>query len=154
MRILILAVGRLKSGPERDLVDDYVKRVQPLARQLGYREISEIEVASGGGLDAEASRLLEKIPSGAQVFRLDEFGKAQTSVAFSKTLVQLKDQGVPTLVFLIAGAEGYGQTVRDQHKRTLALGPQTWPHKMVRVMLAEQIYRALSIEANTPYHKA
>lgn len=154
MRVLILAVGRLKSGPERDLVDEYIKRVQPLARQLGYREISEIEVSSGGGLEAEALRLLEKIPAGAHVFRLDEFGKAQTSVAFSNTLVQLKDQGVPTIVFLIGGAEGYGQAVRDKHTRTLALGPQTWPHKLVRVMLAEQVYRALSIEANTPYHKA
>lgn len=154
MRLLIIAVGRLKSGPERELVDDYVKRAKPLARQLGYREISEIEVVSGGSLDAEAGRLIEKIPSGATVFRLDEFGKAHTSVSFSKTLTKLKDQGTPELVFLIGGAAGYGQSVRDAYPQTMALGPQTWPHKMVRVMLAEQLYRALSIEANTPYHKA
>ncbi|MGH1421078.1 MAG: 23S rRNA (pseudouridine(1915)-N(3))-methyltransferase RlmH [Hyphomonas sp.] len=154
MRILIVAVGRMKTGPERELVDEYVKRAKPLARQLGYREITEVEVASGGSLEAEAGRLSDKIPAGATVFRLDEFGKAQNSVAFSQTLTKLKDQGAPELVFLIGGAAGYGQSVRDAYPQTMALGPQTWPHKFVRVMLAEQIYRALSIEANTPYHKA
>lgn len=154
MRLLIIAVGRLKSGPERELVDEYVKRAKPLARQFGYRDISEVEVASGGGLEAEAGRLIDKIPSGATVFRLDEFGKAHTSVSFSKALTKLKDQGTPELVFLIGGATGYGQSVRDAYPQTMALGPQTWPHKLVRVMLVEQVYRALSIEANSPYHKA
>lgn len=154
MRLLIVAVGRLKTGPERELIDDYIKRVKPLARQLGYREFSEIEVASGGGLDAEATRLMNKVSSGATVFRLDEFGKAHTSVSFSETLVKLKNQGTPEVVFLIGGAEGYGKSIRDTYRQTIALGPQTWPHRLVRVMLSEQIYRVLSIEANTPYHKA
>ena len=76
MRLIFLVVGKMKSGPERELVDEYLKRARPVARGLGFRGIEEIEVASGGGLDAEAGRILDKIPSGARVLRLDEFGPA------------------------------------------------------------------------------
>lgn len=154
MRLTFLVVGRLKSGPERDLVDEYVKRAGPVARGLGFRAIEEIEVASGGGLDAEADRLLAKIPQGAKCIRLDEHGRAFGSVEFSEKLASWRDQGIGDLVFLIGGAEGYGDAVRRAVPETLAFGPQTWPHRLVRVMLAEQVYRALSIEAGTPYHKA
>ena len=109
MRLTLLSVGRLKSGAERDLFDEYVKRALPIARSLGFRGIEEIEVASGGGLDAEAERILAKIPAGANVIRLDEFGRNMTSQDFSAQLARLRDQGVPDLVFLIGGAEGYGQ---------------------------------------------
>ena len=154
MRLTFLVVGRMKSGPERDLVDDYLKRAVPLARQLGFRAVKEIEVNGGDGLDAEATRLLAKIPAGAKCIRLDEFGSAQTSMAFSDKLATWRDQGVSDLVFLIGGAEGYGEAVRKAVPETMAFGPQTWPHRMVRVMLCEQVYRALSILAGTPYHKA
>lgn len=154
MKLTFLTVGRLKRGPERELVDEYMKRAALLARQLGYRDISEIEVASGGGLDAEAERILAKIPEGATVLRLDEHGKALASVPFSQLLATKRDQGVPEMVFLIGGAEGYGTAVQKAAPSTLAFGPQTWPHRFVKVMLVEQVYRALSIEAGTPYHKA
>ncbi|HAE26633.1 MAG TPA: 23S rRNA (pseudouridine(1915)-N(3))-methyltransferase RlmH, partial [Hyphomonas adhaerens] len=110
--------------------------------------------ASGGGLDAEAGRILDKIPSGARVLRLDEFGPAIGSSDFAGKLASWRDQGVPDLVFLIGGAEGYGEAVRKAASDTLAFGPQTWPHRFVRAMLAEQVYRAMSILAGTPYHKA
>jgi len=154
MRLTFLVVGKMKSGPERELVDEYVKRAAPVARSLGFRGIEEIEVASGGGLDAEAARLLEKIPSGARVLRLDEFGPSMGSADFAGKLAQWRDQGTPDLVFLIGGAEGYGEAVRRAAPETLAFGPQTWPHRFVRAMLAEQVYRAVSILAGTPYHKA
>ena len=153
MRLTFLVVGKMKSGPERDLVDEYLKRARPVARGLGFRGIEEIEVASGG-LDAEAGRILEKIPVGARILRLDEFGPTMGSADFADKLASLRDQGIPDLVFLIGGAEGYGDAVRQAASDTLAFGPQTWPHRFVRAMLAEQVYRAMSILAGTPYHKA
>ncbi|KCZ61537.1 hypothetical protein L53_14385 [Hyphomonas sp. L-53-1-40] len=153
MRIIFLVVGRLKAGPERELVDEYIKRAGPIARSLGFRGIEEIEVPSGGGLDAEADRILAKLPSGAKCIRLDEFGRAQRSREISENLAKWRDRGVPDLVFLIGGAEGYGDAVKSAVPDTLAFGPQTWPHRFVRVMVTEQVYRAVSILAGTPYHK-
>jgi 23S rRNA (pseudouridine1915-N3)-methyltransferase len=154
VRLTLLSVGRLKSGAERDLFDEYVKRALPIARSLGFRGIEEIEVASGGGLDAEAERILAKIPAGANVIRLDEFGRNVTSQDFASQLGRLRDQGVPDLVFLIGGAEGYGEAVRRAVPDIMAFGAQTWPHRLVKAMLAEQVYRAMSILAGMPYHKA
>ncbi len=154
MRLTLLSVGRLKSGAERDLFDEYVKRALPVARSLGFRGIEEVEVASGGGLDAEAERVLAKIPAGASVIRLDEFGRNLTSQEFAAQLGRLRDQGVPDLVFLIGGAEGYGDAVRRAVPDIMAFGAQTWPHRLVKAMLAEQVYRAMSIMAGMPYHKA
>ncbi|MBU1288571.1 MAG: 23S rRNA (pseudouridine(1915)-N(3))-methyltransferase RlmH [Alphaproteobacteria bacterium] len=154
MRLTLLSVGRLKSGAERDLFDEYVKRALPVARSLGFRGLEEVEVASGGGLDAEAERILAKIPAGASVIRLDEFGRNLTSQDFATQLGRLRDQGVPDLVFLIGGAEGYGDAVRRAVPDIMAFGAQTWPHRLVKAMLAEQVYRAMSIMAGMPYHKA
>ncbi|MCA8902513.1 MAG: 23S rRNA (pseudouridine(1915)-N(3))-methyltransferase RlmH [Hyphomonas sp.] len=154
MRLTFLVVGKLKSGPERDLVDEYVKRALPVARSLGFRGSEEVEVASGGGLDAEAERILAKLPASARILRLDEFGPVMGSEPFAQKLAQWRDQGTPDLVFLIGGAEGYGAAVKQAAPDTLAFGRQTWPHRLVRVMLAEQVYRAVSIMAGTPYHKA
>lgn len=154
MHITIISVGKVKKGPEKALVDDYVDRFRKSARALGFRSLNLVEVNSGGGLDAEGERLLAKIPKGAKVLRLDEFGTAYTSKTFAKNLGTWRDEGTGDLTFLIGGAEGYSQAVRDAATETLALGPQTWPHRLVKIMLAEQIYRAASLLAGTPYHKA
>lgn len=154
MRITILAVGRLKKGPERELFDDYLDRFRKAGRQLGFRSADLIEVDSSGGLDAEADRLMAKVPDGAHVIRLDEFGTQHTSTAFSSMLSSARDEGLSDLCFLIGGAEGYGGAIRTAFPQTMAFGPQTWPHRLVRVMLAEQLYRAASLEAGLPYHKA
>ena len=153
MRVTILVVGRLKSGPELDLCDDYLDRFRKAGRSLGFRSIDVIEVDSGGGLDAEAERLLAKIPGGAHVIRMDEYGREYRSPDFSDYLAKLRDRGVPDLCFLIGGAEGYGEAIRAAASEMMAFGKQTWPHRLVRAMLAEQLYRAVSIEAGLPYHK-
>ncbi|MEM5516624.1 23S rRNA (pseudouridine(1915)-N(3))-methyltransferase RlmH [Henriciella sp. AS95] len=153
MRITIISVGKLKSGPEFDLCEDYLDRFRKTGRSLGFRSADVIEVDSGGGLDAEAERLLSKIPAGAQSIRLDEFGKSWRSTDFSQYLAQLRDQGQPDLCFLIGGAEGYGDALKAVVPQKMAFGVQTWPHRLVRAMLAEQLYRAASIEAGSPYHK-
>jgi 23S rRNA (pseudouridine1915-N3)-methyltransferase len=154
MHITLISVGKLKNGPEKDLVDDYASRFSKAGPGLGFRSIKLIDVSSGGGLDAEGERILAKIPQGAVVLRLDEFGEQFTSKAFAKRLSKLRDQGTPELCFLIGGAEGYSDSVRANCPHTIALGPQTWPHRFVKVMITEQLYRAASILGGLPYHKA
>jgi 23S rRNA (pseudouridine1915-N3)-methyltransferase len=154
MRLQIIGVGRLKDGPERDLADVYLARAAPLARQLGFRGPDEYEVASGGSLEAEGARLIARIPEGARVWRLDEAGENITSPELARRFAGWRDAGQRDFVFLIGGAEGFSPEVRRAAPRSLAFGAQTWPHRLVRAMLAEQIYRALTILAGTPYHKA
>lgn len=154
MRLQIVGTGRLKDGPERSLTDDYLARSQPLARQLGFRGPEEHEVASGGGLEAEGARLIARLPDGARCLRLDEGGENLTSAELARRLAAWRDDGQRDTVFLIGGAEGFSADVRRAVPACLAFGVQTWPHRLVRAMLAEQIYRALTILAGTPYHKA
>ena len=154
MKLTILAVGRIKSGPERELTDDYLTRLRRLAPGLGFRAVTEIEVADGGGQEREGERLLARLDPSSHAIRLDEHGQAMTSIALAELLASARDASVPETTFLIGGAEGYGEGVIAAVPRTLALGPQTWPHRLVRVMMAEQLYRAATVLAGTPYHKA
>lgn len=154
MKVTLIAVGALKSGPERELFDDYAERFRRTGQGLGFRSFTEIEVDSGGGLDREGNRILARLPETALAIRLDEHGKSLASTDFAKRLGTYRDDGIPELVFLIGGAAGYAREVRKRVPDTLAFGVQTWPHKLVRAMLAEQLYRAASILAGSPYHKA
>jgi 23S rRNA (pseudouridine1915-N3)-methyltransferase len=151
MRIRILCVGRLKDGPERELVDDYLARAQKSGKQLGYRGVEEIELASSSKED-EGERLIAKHGKGVLV-RLDERGEAWTSQDLSKRLARWRDSGEEAASFVIGGADGTSPAVAKAARHTISFGVQTWPHRLVRVMLAEQIYRALSIEAGSPYHR-
>ena len=151
MRIRILCVGRLKDGPERELVDDYVARAQKTGKPLGYRAVEEVEVASGATAD-EGERLLARHDKGVLI-RLDERGEAWTSIDLSRRLARWRDTGEPGCDFVIGGADGTSPAIAAKARHTISFGPQTWPHRLVRAMLAEQIYRALSIEAGSPYHR-
>ncbi|MEM0985042.1 MAG: 23S rRNA (pseudouridine(1915)-N(3))-methyltransferase RlmH [Pseudomonadota bacterium] len=153
MKVSILAVGAMKSGPERTLLDDYIARAAKIGRSLGVRSVEEFDVASGGGRDAEAARLVSRCPKGAQLVLLDEHGTARTSEDFARDIANWRDQGIGETYFLIGGAEGNGAAIRSAATTRIAFGPQTWPHKLVRVMVAEQIYRALTILSGMPYHK-
>lgn len=151
MKLTLLTVGRLKRSPERELTDDYLLRAEKAGKQLGFRKIEEIEVESSN-LDDEGKRLMAKIPSGVTAIRLDERGRSMRSEAFAQKLGQIRDEG-GDVCFLIGGADGYSDSVRHAVPETLSLGDFTWPHRLARAMLAEQIYRAISILAGTPYHK-
>ncbi len=153
MKISLIAVGRIRRGPERELIDDYMTRAKKLGGQLGVRDVSEIEVEAGGLQAAEADALSAKIPGGAEVILFDETGKDLSSLKFSADLEKLKDQGCPHLVFIIGGADGFTDEMKSTLARKIRLGSLTWPHKLVRVLAAEQIYRALSLMAGTPYHR-
>ena len=154
MHIKLISVGKLKNGPEKDLVDDYVARFNKAGPAIGLRSLKLVDVANCGGLEAEGERLLKAIPKGASVLRLDEHGPQLPSVKFSNRIASLRDAGTPELCFLIGGAEGYSAAVRTACSDTLAMGPQTWPHRLVKVMITEQLYRAVSLLSGSPYHKA
>lgn len=151
MRIRILCVGRMKDGPERELVDDYLTRAQKSGKSLGYRAVEEIEISSSTK-DDEGTRLLAKHGQGILI-RLDERGEAWGSQDLSKRLARWRDAGEDAVSFVIGGADGTSPAIAAAARHTISFGIQTWPHRLVRVMIAEQVYRALSIEAGSPYHR-
>jgi len=155
MRVQICAVGRLRSGPERDLYDDYLTRFDRTGRALalGPAEVREVEDKKGGGMPAEAGLLRKSIPDGALICAMDERGKTLSSPDFAKQLANWRDQGRQDVAFVIGGADGIDPALRNQADFKLSFGQMVWPHMLVRVMLAEQLYRAASILANAPYHR-
>ena len=156
MRLNICAVGRLRAGPERALIDDYLKRFDRTGRALGLGPATEheIEDRKGGGMAAEGALLARTIPGGAVVIALDERGRAMTSPDFAGLLAEFRDAGRQDLALLIGGADGLAPDLRNSADAVLSLGPMVWPHMLVRVMIAEQLYRAASILAGAPYHRA
>ncbi|GAB4294931.1 MAG: 23S rRNA (pseudouridine(1915)-N(3))-methyltransferase RlmH [Roseovarius sp.] len=156
MRVAICAVGRMRSGPERDLVDDYLSRFARTGRRLGLgpAAVHEIDDRKGGGPAAEAVLLGRAVPPGAAVVALDERGRMLDSAAFAALLARWRDSGRTDLAFVIGGADGLDPALRAGAEEVLSLGPMVWPHMLARVMLAEQLYRAATILAGLPYHRA
>jgi 23S rRNA (pseudouridine1915-N3)-methyltransferase len=160
MRVVIAAVGRLKSGPERDLAERYLKRAAQSGRSIGLTGIEIIEIRESRA-DNAARRMLEEsiaitnvIPERAVVILMDERGKSLPSAAFASQLQAWRTEDRPAVVFVIGGAEGLAPALKDKAKLTIGFGAATWPHQLVRVMLLEQIYRAVTILSGHPYHRA
>lgn len=153
MHLHILAVGQVRAGPERELVRDYRARFERIGRQVGLRSLTDQEIASGGGRDAEAERLMGRVPADAFIVVLDERGQSIPSQEMAAIIGASRDDGLTDMCFLIGGADGHGRAALKAANLKLAFGPQTWPHRLARVMLSEQLYRAASILAGTPYHK-
>jgi 23S rRNA (pseudouridine1915-N3)-methyltransferase len=152
MRIVIAAVGNGRGLAAQALYDDYA------ARLPWPTELKEIEAkrASGppGAIKSEEGRLiLRALPQGATLIALDPRGEALSSEAFAAKLKAWQDGGVKHLGFAIGGADGLDPAVLDAAKFKLSLGAMTWPHLLVRAMLAEQLYRASAIIAGHPYHR-
>ena len=157
MRLHLAAVGRIRAdAPERALIDDYVQRFDRTARPLGLGPLHEhqVEPRRGTGPAAEAEALARALPDGATLVALDERGRMLASPDLAARLVTFRDAGTPDLAFLIGGADGLYPGLRDRADLILSFGPMVWPHMMARVMLAEQLYRAATILAGTPYHRA
>ncbi len=155
MRLHLCAVGRLRAGPERALVDDYLRRFGRAGRPLGLGPVHEHEVEdrAGGGPAAEAALLRRILPVGAATVALDERGQTLTSPGFAARIARFRDDGTADLGFLIGGADGLDPALREGADVVLSFGPMVWPHLLVRAMLAEQLYRATQILAGTPYHR-
>ncbi len=156
MRVHIVAVGRLRAGPERDLIDDYLTRFDRTGRALalGPANVIEVEDKKNAGMGAEAVLLEKAIPNGALVCIMDERGKIMTSPSFADQLGGWRDQGRQDVAFVIGGADGLDPTFRAKADAALSFGKMVWPHMLVRVMLSEQLYRAASILSGSPYHRA
>ncbi|MBI3701582.1 MAG: 23S rRNA (pseudouridine(1915)-N(3))-methyltransferase RlmH [Afipia sp.] len=159
MRVIVIAVGKLKQGPERELADRYRERFDESGRKTGFRAIELHEIPESRARDAatrmaeEASAIAALIPEKSVTVALDERGEAVDSAKFARHFGKNRDQGLPT-VFLIGGADGLSPELRRKAKISIAFGRATWPHQMVRVMLLEQIYRAATILSGHPYHRA
>lgn len=156
MRVHIVAVGRLRAGPERDLIDDYLKRFDRTGRvlALGPANVIEVEDKKNAGMAAEAALIEKAIPNGALVCIMDERGKLMTSPDFADTIGNWRDTGRQDVAFVIGGADGIDPAFRAKADAALSFGKMVWPHMLVRVMLTEQLYRAASILSGSPYHRA
>ena len=160
MKLLIAAVGRLKEGPERELADRYRKRAEQTGRRIGFRDMEIIEIREsraqevGKRMIEESIALTSVIPDRAITLILDQRGESLDSATLATRLGRWRDDGRPATVFIIGGDDGLAPSLRDKADMTLAFGAATWPHQLVRAMLLEQIYRAVSILARHPYHRA
>lgn len=154
MRVHLVAVGRLRAGPERDLIDDYLLRFERTGRPLGLGPVvqHEVEDKKGGGMVAEAELLARAVPVGAVLVTLDERGRVISSPEFAGLLAGWRDQG-REMAFVIGGADGISPDLRGKAETSVSFGAMVWPHMLVRVMLAEQLYRAATILGGGPYHR-
>ncbi len=148
-------VGRLRASPERALIDDYIKRFDRTGRALSLGPVSvhEVDDRKGSGMSGEAELLRRALPGGASLCCLDERGTVMTSPEFADWMGRVRDDGAGDLAFVIGGADGIDPSLRAEADLSLSFGKMVWPHMLVRVMLTEQLYRAASILAGSPYHR-
>ena len=160
MRLLVLAVGHARGTSEGALIDDYIARANAFGKRLGLSSTTVEEVAISKLREArarvaeEGERLAARIPASSHVIFCDARGKGMTSEAFAEMIGAMRDAGARDLVFLLGGPDGLDPGPSVKAGRSLAFGPQTWPHLLARAMLAEQLYRALTILGGHPYHRA
>ena len=160
MRLVVVSIGRLKQGPERELAERYRERFDDIGRKLGFRGLEIHEIPEGRARDAatriaeEATAISAAIPAKSLLVVLDERGDNVDSAAFARHLGRWRDEAVANTIFVIGGADGLSPDLRRKAKLRMAFGSATWPHQMVRVMLLEQIYRAATILAGHPYYRA
>ena len=160
MRIVIAAVGRLKQGPERELAERYRKRAADAGRGVGLTAFDVIEIRESRA-DNVGRRMLEEsiaianvIPERAVTVLLDERGESVSSASFAGHLQGWRSQDRPAAVFIIGGADGLAPSLRERASLAIAFGAATWPHQLVRIMLLEQLYRAVTMLSGHPYHRS
>jgi 23S rRNA (pseudouridine1915-N3)-methyltransferase len=160
MRIVIVAVGRLKQGPERELAERYRKRAVEMARRVGVTAFDVIEIKESRARDP-ARRMLEEsiaianiIPGDGVIVILDERGESLSSAVFAGRLAAWRSQNSPAVAFVVGGDDGLTPSLREKSKLAIGFGAATWPHQLARIMLLEQIYRAVTMLAGHPYHRS
>ena len=160
MRLVVISIGRLKQGPERELAERYHERFGDIGRKLGFRGLEIHEIPESRARDAatriaeEAAAISAAIPAKSALVALDERGDNLDSATFARHLGRWRDEQMANTIFVIGGADGLSPDLRRKAKLRLAFGSATWPHQMVRILLLEQIYRAATILAGHPYHRA
>ena len=160
MRVTLAAIGRARDEPEEQLFEQYWKRAARLGPRQGFTGFDVAIVENSRRSSApercreEAERLTRRLPADAQLIVLDERGRSLTSHEFAKQFSQWRDRGIGDVAFVIGGPDGLSPDFHSFAQLQFAFGAQTWPHLLVRAMLAEQIYRALTILSGHPYHRA
>lgn len=159
MRISLSCIGRMKAGADQEVLGRYLDRAQKAGRSVGITQVDLTEMAESRAQRSdirkseEATQILQALPAGAKLVVLDEKGRDLTSVGFSQKLEDWKNQGASNIVFAIGGPDGHGSEVLARADLKLAFGSMTWPHQIARILLAEQIYRAITIQSGHPYHR-
>jgi 23S rRNA (pseudouridine1915-N3)-methyltransferase len=160
MRIVVTAIGRMKQGPERELAERFRKRAAASGRSTGLRDIDIIEIKESRAGDAQRRMLEESIaianiiPDKAVTVILDERGESMNSASFAGRLQGWRAEDRPAVIFIVGGSDGLAKSLRENAHLRLSFGAATWPHQLVRIMLLEQIYRAVTIISGHPYHRA
>lgn len=159
MRLHVAAIGKLKSGPEKMLAHDYASRIEVMGRKAGLNSLKISDFSESPAQNAnqrmaeEAQILWGVLPQSTYVIALDERGPSHSSEAFAARIGKLASQGTTDLAFLIGGADGHAPETRKKANELMSFGAMTWPHRLVRIMLLEQIYRSVTILINHPYHR-
>ena len=159
MRVIVTAVGRMKTGPDRDLADRYLARAAKAGRSLGFKSFDVVEVGESHKARAddrmadEAAAIAKTIEPGAVRVILDGAGKPLSSEDLAGQIGRWRDTG-RSVSFVIGGADGLAPAFKTGADLLLSFGAATWPHQLVRIMLLEQLYRAITILAGHPYHRA
>ncbi len=160
MRLAVAAIGRMKAGPEQELAERYRKRAAQTGARIGFRDVEVIEIRESRAQDVgkrtleESIALANLIPDKAVTIILEERGENLDSATLAARLGRWRDDGWPAAIFIIGGDDGLAPSLRDKATLRLAFGAATWPHQLVRIMLLEQLYRAVTILAGHPYHRA
>lgn len=160
MKLLLIGVGRLKAGPEREIYARYADRIVGIGRKIGFsafeaREIDESRARRAEDRQAEeAAAIFSLLPAQLRKICLDERGQNLTSADFAKKIGGWRDEGAGACALIIGGPDGVAASLREKADLVLAFGALTWPHQLVRVLAAEQIFRALTLLSGHPYHRA
>ena len=160
MRIIIAAIGKSRTSPEHQLVEEYTMRANGLARQIGFSGVELIageapkKLQGAARIDKESAILSAAVPQGADFIALDERGRNINTTEFTNLLARHRDDGRGALAFVIGGADGLSPQMKSKATQTLSFGAATWPHMLVRAMLCEQVYRAMTVLAGHPYHRS
>jgi 23S rRNA (pseudouridine1915-N3)-methyltransferase len=159
MRVLIHAVGRMKAGPERELAQRYFERFSKVAPSLGLDFVGVTEIVESRLRDTahrkleESAKLSETLGTGTVLILLDERGKSPSSVEFAALIAKHRDGGVRSMIFAIGGPDGHDPKLRSTAQHVIAFGAMSFPHQIMRILLAEQLYRAATILSGHPYHR-
>ena len=158
MRFYVVCIGKLKDAYLRDGVAEFVKRMRPYGG-ITITELNESKIGDKPSdadrkqvVDEEGERLLKVVPKNAYTVLLDVYGKTMSSEDLAKIVAKLEVDGVSDMAFIIGGAFGVSEALRQSVNYKLSFSPMTFTHQMVRLLLVEQIYRASKINRNEPYH--
>lgn len=160
MKLILIAVGRLKAGPERELCDRYAERLRLGARAVGVASVSQVEISESPQRRAEdrmaeeARAILAATPPDAALMLFDERGAAIDSAGFAGLLRRQREAGVAALAAAVGGPDGLAPELREKARHVLSFGRMTMPHQIIRALVFEQFYRATTILTGHPYHRA